>query len=51
MQTITIPRLELCDSALLVDLITEVITEFHKINIKVEPSNVTLWSDLTVVIS
>lgn len=47
----TIPRLELCGALILAELVSMVGKELERINIRCDPTNVTLWSDSSIVIS
>lgn len=51
MKVTTIPRLELCGAVALAELVLEVQTELHQLNVIVPPNNVFLWSDSTIVLA
>lgn len=47
----SIPRLELSGAQILTELVDHVISELFKVNVIINPSNVTYWSDSTIVLS
>lgn len=47
----TIPRLELSGALLLAELIYNIVLELAKVDVVIEPSNIFLWSDSTIVLS
>ncbi|XP_027851217.2 uncharacterized protein LOC114130440 [Aphis gossypii] len=51
MHPTTKPRLELCGAVLLAELITDVKTEFERLDINIHEFDIFLWSDSIVVIS
>lgn len=50
MHSTTIPRLELCGALLLAELIADVTTELARIGVHLQPSDITLWTDSTIVL-
>ncbi|XP_060860146.1 uncharacterized protein LOC132937339 [Metopolophium dirhodum] len=47
----TIPRLELCEAVLLMEIMVDVVDELTRMDIQVNQSNVMLWTDSTIVLA